>query len=154
MSCVHKPLNTCRETNLTVWTFLRFNTSNCYGAKFLAPTRLSTPTLHPQQRHWTLLIWAKPKLTENGKKVDKVSAWTSPALRLLIACSTLEHTYPPKHMEALFMFVFCFHAFTPSRAMQAKNDLYTTYPLNAEFFTLEEDFSWFLSLFPADKVFD
>ena len=38
--------------------------------------------------------------------------------------------------------------------MQAKNDLYTTYPLNAEFFTLEEDFSLFLLLFSADKVLD
>ena len=51
--CVHKPLNTCRETNLTVWTFLRFNTSNCYGAKFLAPTRLSTPTPYPPQIYTT-----------------------------------------------------------------------------------------------------
>ena len=105
--CVHKPLNTCRETNLTVWTFLRFNTSNSYGAKFLASARLSTPTPYPPQRHWTLLIWAKPKLTENVKKVDKVSAWTSLALRLLITCSTLDHAYPSKHLEALF-FCLCF----------------------------------------------
>ena len=38
--------------------------------------------------------------------------------------------------------------------MQAKNGLYTIYPLNAEIFTLEEDLSWFLLLFPADEVFD
>ena len=38
--------------------------------------------------------------------------------------------------------------------MQAKNDLHTIYPLNAEMFTLEEDLGWFLLLFPADEVFD
>lgn len=38
--------------------------------------------------------------------------------------------------------------------MQAKNDLYTIYPLKAEIFTLEEDLGWFLWLFPADEVFD
>lgn len=46
--CVHKPLNTCRGTNLTVWTFLRSNTSKCPGAKLLALTRLSNPTATPR----------------------------------------------------------------------------------------------------------
>lgn len=62
--CVHKPLNSCRGTNLTVWTFPRFNTSNCSGAKLLAPSRLS-PHTHTH-KNCAPILCSKPRLPDNG----------------------------------------------------------------------------------------
>lgn len=79
--CVHKPLNTCRGTNLTVWTFPRFNTSNCSGAKLLALSRFSSPTTHTQRL---------PSYVSNPKSWTMHPTW----IAIVITCSALQHACP------------------------------------------------------------
>lgn len=106
--CVHKPLNSCRGTNLTVWNFLRFHISNCSGAKLVAMTRSSLLSQNNRNRHWAPIKCAESKLTENGRKVDKTErglrhTWIiSYSLLCFISCTLKDHW---REFTCLFFFL-------------------------------------------------